>query len=111
MKVLALPEVTDYIESLVPILYEKGYFIYKETARKYVKDLYDDIKTNLPIHLHKPAPPYFNRYGKGMYYAAFRKSKNTIWYAFFNKYQDDGETIYLIRYISNNHLIAKYLIG
>ena len=24
MKVLALPEVTEYIENLVPILYEKG---------------------------------------------------------------------------------------
>ena len=109
MKVLAIPEVTSYIESLVPILYEKGYFSFKETAQKYVKDLYDDIRTNLPRYVHKSAPPYFDKYGKGMYYAAFRKNRQTVWYAFFTKYLDNGETIYLIRYLNNNHLIAKYL--
>lgn len=35
--------------------------------------------------------------------------ETTQWYVFFTKYQDNGETIYLVRYISNNHVIAKYL--
>jgi len=65
--------------------------------------------TSLPIKLHKPAPKYFDKYGKGLYYATFRKSKNTIWYAFFNKYVVNGDTIHLVRYIINNHIIAKYL--
>ena len=38
MKVTAIPEILEYIENLVQILYEKGYFSYKENARKYVKD-------------------------------------------------------------------------
>ena len=45
MSVLATPKVLEYIERLVPTLYENGYFSYEEDARKYVKDLYDDIKT------------------------------------------------------------------
>jgi hypothetical protein len=109
MKVLAIPEVTEYMENLIPILYEKGYFSYKETARAYVKDLYDDIKTNLPTRIHKPAPLHFAQYGKGMYYAAFRKNRNTTWYVFFTKYLENEEIIYLVRYINNNHAIAQYL--
>ena len=109
MNVLAIPAVTEYIESLVPILYEKGYFSYKEKARKYVKDLYDDIKTNLPKKRHKSAPKYYDRYGEGMFYAAFPKKKHTTWYAFFDKYEENGEIIYLVHYIGNNHTEAHHL--
>jgi len=109
MNVTFSPKVLLYFEDLVLTLYEKEYFCFLETSKRYVDELVDVIMTSLPIKLHKPAPRYFDRYGKGMYYAAFKKSKNTMWYAFFNKYLDNGETIYLIRYISNNHLIAKHL--
>jgi hypothetical protein len=109
MKVIAIPEVVEYIESLVPILYRNGYFSYEDSARKYVDDLYDDIEANLPTKLHRPAPRYFNRYGRGMKYAAFKKSKHTTWYAFFKTYNMGGETVFLIRYIANNHIIAQYL--
>ena len=44
-----------------------------------------------------------------MQYASFRKNKGTQWYVFFNTYRKDGEIIYLIRYISNNHVIAHSL--
>ena len=44
-----------------------------------------------------------------MQYASFRKNKETQWYVFFNTYRQDGEIIYLIRYISNNHVIAQFL--
>jgi hypothetical protein len=109
MRVTAIPEVLEYIENLVPVLYEKGYFSYKESARKYVDDLYDDIQINLPTNQHRPAPKYYDKYGKGMYYAVFRKNKRTCWYAFFNKYKENGEIIYLIRYLGNNHTDAHYL--
>ena len=33
MKVLAVPEVIDYLEELTTILYEKGYFGYAEYAQ------------------------------------------------------------------------------
>ena len=109
MKVLATPQVLEYFESLIPILYEKGYFGFEEAARNYVKDLYDDILTTLPLRSCKPAPTYFNKYGKEMKYAIFTKNKRTTWYVFFTKYKDNNEIIYLIRYIANNHTVAQYI--
>jgi len=109
MKIIAIPEVERFLENLKQILFEKEYFSFEEDAQKYVDDLFLDIKTNLPIKSHKPAPKHFDKYGKGMKYASFRKNKGTTWYAFFNKYLDNGKTVYLVRYIANNHLIAQYL--
>ena len=109
MKVIALPEVREYLMELIQILYKKEYFGFEENAQKYVEELIFDIKNNLPLKLNKPAPPYFDRYGKKMLYATFRKNKATQWYVFFNDYQKDGEMIFIIRYISNNHVTAQYL--
>jgi len=109
MRVIALPEVQKYLKELIHVLYEKEYFGFEETAKKYIEDLFFEITTTLPTHLKKPAPQYFDRYGKGMYYAVFRKSKNTQWYVFFTMYKNQGETIYLIRYIGNNHVISQHL--
>lgn len=109
MKVIALPEVREYLIELIHILYEKEYFGFEENAQKYVEELFFDIKTNLPLTLKKPAPPYFDRYGKKMLYSTFRKNKATQWYVFFNAYEKEGELIFVIRYISNNHVIAQHL--
>ena len=111
MKVIALPEVQQYLESLKKILFEKEYFGFEDTAKKYVEELFDNIKTTLPIRPHKPAPKYFDKYGKSMKYAIFRvgKNKHTTWYAFFKTYKEHEETIYLIRYIANNHTVAHLL--
>ena len=109
MQVNILPEVLEYFEELAVILYEKGYFSFEEPALTYVTELYDDIIANLPTKLHKPAPVYFNKYGKNMKYAVFKKNKHTSWYAFFKTYQKNGEIVYVVRYIANNHVIAQYL--
>ena len=113
MKVLFLPDVRKHFNNLIPILYEKGYFGFKETAKKYVDELFCDIEVNLcmyvRVNLQKPAPNYFDKYGKDMEYAVFKKNKRTTWYVFFETYEDNGEIIYLIRYIANNHTIAQYL--
>ena len=108
MKVVALPEVQQYLESLKKVLFENEYFGFEDAAQEYVDDLFNDIATTLPIRLHKPAPEYFGRYGKGMKYAAFKKSKHTTWYVFFTTYWEN-EVIYLVRYINNNHVIAQHL--
>ena len=84
-------------------------FFIKDSAVKYVIDLEKDIRTNLPYKIKRPAPPYFDRYGKKLLYSIFRKNKATQWYVFFNVYQEDAETILLIRYISNNHVSAQYI--
>jgi hypothetical protein len=49
MKVIVTPKVYEYLENLVIILYENEYFGHKDSARKYVDDLYEDIQTNLSI--------------------------------------------------------------
>ena len=57
MKVIALPEVREYLMELIQILYKKEYFGFEENAQKYVEELIFDIKNNLPLKLNKPAPP------------------------------------------------------
>ena len=109
MKVLFLPEVRQYLRELQNLLFEKEYFGFEESAVQYVRDLILDIEETLPIRASKEAPVFFNRYGKGMRYASFRKNRNTQWYVFFNKYKEKDEITYLVRYISNNHAIAQYL--
>ncbi len=109
MKVVTTPNVKEYLNNLILILYEKEYFGFRDSARKYVIELIEDISQKLPHRPHKPAPPYFDRYGKGMSYATFPKSKQTAWYAFFTKYNGNGEIVYLIRYITNSHVVAQHL--
>ena len=109
MKVSFLPEVFEYFDNLARILHKKGYFGFKETARKYVIELVYDIETTLPTIPSKSAPKHFEKYGKNMEYAVFRKSKHTQWYVFFKVYKKDGEDIYQVRYIANNHTVAQYL--
>jgi len=109
MKVLFTLRMREYTKHLIRILYEEGYFGLEENAQKYVDDLIFDIESNLPAKRHTPAPKHFDKYGKGMKYVAFRKSRHTTWYVFFKTYEENGEAIYLVRYISNNHVIAQYL--
>jgi hypothetical protein len=111
MKVLAIPEVRLYLQNLAVILYEKEFFGFEDSARRYVIELFEDIKKTLPRRQHKPAPKYFDKYGKDMEYAVFKKSNHTSWYIFFTIYEDEatGEDIFLIRYIGNNHTVAQYL--
>jgi len=109
MQVVFLPEVIDYLEELSIILYKKGYFSFENTALNYVTELYDEIVTTLPNRLRKPAPQYFDKYGKGMYYVAFKKNKRTSWYAFFRIYEENGKRIYQVRYIANNHTVTQHL--
>ena len=109
MKVIVTPKVYEYLENLVNILYENEYFGHKDSARQYVDDLYNNIIMNLSICLKKPAPTYFDKYGKNMEYAVFKRNKQTHWYIFFRVYRKNGEDIYQIRYIGNNHAIAQYL--
>ena len=106
MRVFFLPEIQKYYDELEQILYEKGYFVFKESSKKYVKELIDEIITKLPIYPSKPAPKYFDKYGKNMKYTGFRKNRNTTWYVFFDTYEVENEIFYLVRYIANNHTIA-----
>ena len=109
MRVLFLPEVSQQFVELVDILYEQGYMSYLEYAIEYSETLFREIQSMLHLKVHREAPPYFDKYGKGMSYASFTKNKHTTWYVFFNEYDVAGETVYLVRYMSNNHVIAHHL--
>jgi hypothetical protein len=71
MKVLFLPEVREYFRELAEILYKKDYFGFEESAIQYADDLFNDIADKLPTRIRKIAPPYFDRYGKGMFLCCF----------------------------------------
>lgn len=105
MTIIFAASVREYLREVSEILYEKDYFGFAENAIEYIDSLTLDIYQTLPNRLHKPAPRYFDKYGKELLYAVFKKNDNTQWYVFFN-YEDD---IFLIRYIGNNHTCAQYL--
>ncbi|MDR2969017.1 MAG: hypothetical protein LBV32_05370 [Tannerellaceae bacterium] len=109
MKIVFLPEVLEYFNELSTVLYEKKYFGFEDSALEYVDDLFENIKNTLHLCVKKPAPAYFDRFGENMLYAVFRKNKMTEWYVFFNLYREEDDTTLVIRYISNNHVIAQYL--
>jgi hypothetical protein len=109
MKVLFLPEVRSYFKELSVTLYQKEYFGFFDKALQYADELFSEIENNLPTMHKKEAPKYFDRYGKGMYYAIFKQNRITSWYVFFNVYYTKGEMVYFVRYVSNNHMIAQYI--
>ena len=106
MKIIFAPEIDQYLTELIKLLFDKGYFSFYEDADKYVTSLIMDIKTSLNRRLKKPAPPYFSKYGKNLYYTVFKKNSNTQWFVFFN-YEDNT---YYIRYIGNNHTVSQHFI-
>jgi len=109
MNVIILPQVLDYLDELVYTLYQKHYFSYLDLSLNYVDELLSEIETDLPVKKHKPAPKYYDRYGKDLYYATFRKNRQTHWYPFFSKYVENGQTFYLVCYLGNNHTEAHRL--
>ena len=109
MKVLFLPEVVDQFLELAEILYDKGYLGFEEVAQAYSEQLFRDIQTNLPVKVGKGAPAYFDRYGSDMLYSAFPRNKQTVWYVFYSVHTVDGEIVYLVRYLTNNHVVAHHL--
>ncbi len=109
MRVVFLPEVEDYLIELSELLHENDYFGFKENAVRYISELVLEIETSLPKKTKKTAPAYFDRFGKGMLYSTFRKNKNTQWFVFFSTYEIKNELVYLICYISNNHVDSHHL--
>ena len=110
MRVLFLPEVADQFLELAEILYDKGYLGFKDAALEYSEQLFRDIQTNLPIKVGKGVPPYFERYGTDLFYSAFPRNKHTTWYVFYSVHKVNGETTYLVRHLTNNHVIAHHLV-
>lgn len=109
MRIVFLPETLDYFNELVTILFEKEYFGFKESALTYVDDLIDQVKNSLHTKIEKSVPTISINMGKDLKYTIFSKSRTTQWFVFFTTYQLRNETVYLIRYINNNHNVSQHL--
>lgn len=105
MRIIFSQNVIYFLTDLIEILYNKEYFGFKDSAKKYVEDLVIEIESSITTKHKKFAPEYFSHYGKNMYYVSYRRNKNTTWYIFFNYTQE----MYYIRFIGNNHSIGQYL--
>ena len=109
-KVIIPKEIITYLMDLADTLFEKDYYSYIEYANILIDDILDFTHT-LPhaphYNLPHTAEMRFNRYGKDLQYAFFKRksSKHTTWYVFFNRKGDR----YIIRYITNNHKDGKYI--
>lgn len=106
-KVFLENDVQLYLQELSETLYQENYFYTEEKALDYIRRLILKIVSTLPLTPHRLAPHHFHRYG--YFYAMFRISRNTCWYAFFTAHKKDDDTIYIVRYITNNHKDGKYL--
>jgi len=109
MKVIFSPAVEEYLFELTELLHKKEYFGFKESAVQYVTELIMEIRNDLVKSSKRIAPHCFSQYGEKLQYVSFRKNKATQWFVFFSTYQDKEEIIYVVRYISNNHLIGHLL--
>jgi len=104
MIVQYLPEIEIYLSELIELLYEKDYFSFPDQAIDYVRKIREYIENEIYTALKRKAPEYFSQYGKEMSFFTYKANNNTSWYIFFQQQHD----IYLIRYITNNHVSAKY---
>lgn len=97
IKIIFTPNVIDYLDELVRILYKKEYFGYLETAEEYVSKIYDAIPDIIKLNIHKPTPKSLHYLGSN--YIFYKANQRTTWYVFFEKKNHD----YLITGIINNH--------
>ena len=90
---------------LIDNLYQNEYFSSLDDAKEYVSKIEKYFKTEIPklhqLGLTKKAMPYFTKYGKNLFFAAYRRSKSrTAWYAF---YEIFGNRYFKVVHIINNH--------
>ena len=90
---------------LIDILYQKEYFGFLDEAKKYVSEIEQYFKTEIPklhrLGLSKKAMPYFKKYGDNLHFASCKRPKTrTTWYAFYEVF----DTRYFkVTHITNNH--------
>jgi hypothetical protein len=106
-KVIIPKEIITYLMDLADTLFEKDYYSYIEYANILIDDILDFIHT-LPhaphYNLSHTAEMRFNRYGRDLQYAFFKR-KSIPHGMFFST----GKVIDILRYITNNHKDGKYI--
>jgi len=90
---------------LVDILYQKEYFGFLDDVKKYVSEIEQYFKTEIPnlhrLGLNKEVTSYFEKYRESLFVATYRRKKNrTTWYAFYEVFD---ERYFKVVHIANNH--------
>lgn len=99
------PLVENYLIQLIDILFEEGYFGFRESAKEYVDNIYTAIEKELPKQNYKNSPHHLKKYGK--YYISYSTTGRTTWYIFFTQ----KESRFIIRHIMNNHTEESNLLN
>ena len=103
-EIIYAKEVELFLDELMIILFEKGYFGFPDSAKSYVDGILDYVERNIGILPGRDAPPYFSRYAKNMKYIVYRANKSTVWYVFYLQ----RVNVFLIKHITNNHVAAQH---
>lgn len=90
--------VKHYLNGLVDVLFQEGYFNYEENAHVYVRDLIGAVEESINTQKHKKTPDELMVYGE--FYVSYKSTKRTAWYIFFSRMGNRC----LVRYITNNHV-------
>lgn len=91
------PEVENYINDLVHILFKKDYYSYLENAILYKDKIIDFIEENISTFPCKTSPLRLKALGSK--YIFCKINSHTTWYIFF---ESKGNT-FIVTYIFNNH--------
>lgn len=97
LTVLISDDVTQYLEDLVLILRDEGYFNFIEEAELYVFDIFAAIPIAIQSQPHKLSPTSLTKFGD--LYVTYNSSGRTTWYIFFSVY--GGRAI--VEFVTNNH--------
>ena len=97
IEIIFTPQVINYLDDLVRILYKKEYFGFIETAEEYVIKIYDAVSDNILLGPHKKTPKSLQYLGSN--YIFFKSNSRTTWYIFFEKRENN----FLITGVINNH--------
>lgn len=83
IKIFYKPEVENYINELILILYNDNYFSYLENAIAYKDKIIDFIEVNISSFPSKPTP--LELYNLGSNYIFYKSNPRTTWYIFFER--------------------------
>jgi len=97
VKLFYKPEVEDYFNELVFILFKEDYFSYLENAIIYKDKILNFIENNISTFPSRKTPKKLQSFGTN--YIFYKSNQRTTWYVFFEK----SENNYLITNIINSH--------
>lgn len=101
-KIIVTQSVIEYLDELSLLLFHEKYFSFIESAEEYIDKIYDFIE-QIPRYSPKKSPDFYKN--KGSHYVAYKASKRTTWYIFFNS----KDNRYIINHITNNHVGGQHI--